>query len=118
MTVPEPFDTLRDRKEFHKGGSPMITFEYRFDILPGKSDAYQKYVKGQGKNIWSKYRGVKGVRKYKSMLGGSSPQRVVQVDLDSLAVLEKILSDPGFRKAKEKFHGMVTNVSDSLLVSL
>jgi hypothetical protein len=43
---------------------------------------------------------------------------VVQVDLDSLAALEKILSDPGFRKAKEKFHGMVTNVSDSLLVSL
>ena len=96
----------------------MITFEYRFDILPGKADAYEKYVKGQGKNIWSKYRGVKAVRKYKSMLGGSSPQRVVQVDLDTMATLEKILSDPGFRKAKGKFHAMVTNVSDSLLVSV
>ena len=96
----------------------MITFEYRFDILPGKADAYGKYVMGQGKNIWSKYRGVKAVRKYKSMLGGSSPQRVVQVDLDSLATLEKILTDPGFRRAKEKFHGLVTNVSDSLLVSI
>ena len=96
----------------------MITFEYRFDILPGKNDAYEKYVRGQGKNIWSKYKGVKAVRKYKSMLGGSSPQRVVQVDLDSLATLEKILSDPGFRRAKEKFHGMVTHVNDSLLVSL
>lgn len=95
----------------------MITFEYRFDILPGKAAAYEKYVKGAGKNIWSKYRGVKGVRRYKSMLGGSSPQRVVQVDLDSLATLEKILADPGFRKAKETFHGMVANVSDSLLVS-
>ena len=96
----------------------MITFEYRFDILPGKSDAYEKYVRGQGKNIWSKYKGVKAVRKYKSMLGGSSPQRVeVHLD-DALATLEKILSDPGFRKAKEKFHGMVTHVSDSLLVSL
>jgi hypothetical protein len=52
------------------------------------------------------------------MLGGSSPQRVIQVDLDSLATLEKILSDPGFKRAKEKFHGMVTNVSDSLLVSI
>jgi hypothetical protein len=116
--VPAPFDTLRDRKELPKGGSEMITFEYRFDILPGKADAYDKYVKGQGKNIWLKYKGVKAVRKYKSMLGGSSPQRVVQVDLDSLATLEKILSDPGFRKAKEKFHGMVTHVSDSLLVSI
>jgi hypothetical protein len=96
----------------------MITFEYRFDILPGKADAYGKYVKGQGKNIWLKYRGVKAMRKYKSMLGGSSPQRVVQVDLDSLAILEKILSDPGFKRAKEKFHSMVTHVSDSLLVSV
>jgi hypothetical protein len=96
----------------------MITFEYRFDILPGKAAEYDKYLKGQGKNIWSKYRGVKAVRKYKSLLGGSSPQRVVQVDLDSLATLEKILSDPGFKRAKEKFHGLVTHVSDSLLVSV
>jgi hypothetical protein len=116
--MPAPFDTLQGRKELSKGGSAMITFEYRFDILHGKVDAYEKYVKTQGKNIWSKYRGVKAVRKYRSMLGGSSPQRVVQVDLDSLATLEKILSDPGFKKAKAKFHGMVTNVSDSLLVSL
>jgi len=118
LTVPVAFDTLRDWKELSKGGSAMITFEYRFDILPGKADAYEKYIKGQGKNIWSKYRGVQAVRKYKSMLGGSSPQRVVQVDLDSLATLEKILSDPGFKKAKEKFHGLVTHVSDSLLVSI
>ena len=40
------------------------------------------------------------------------------IDLDALATLEKILSDPGFRRAKEKFHGMVTHVSDSLLVSI
>jgi hypothetical protein len=96
----------------------MITFEYRFDILPDKATGYERYVKGAGKNIWTKYKGVKAVRKYRSMLGGSSPQRVIQVDLDSLATLEKILSDPRFRKAKEKFHGMVTHVSDSLLVSI
>jgi len=96
----------------------MITFEYRFDICPGKVGEYEKYLKTQGKNIWSKYKGVKAVRKYKSMLGGSSPQRVVQVDLDSLATLEKILRDPGFKKAKEKFHGLVTHVTDSLLVSV
>ena len=96
----------------------MITFEYRFDILPGKAAEYEKYVKGAGHYIWSKFKGVKAVRKYKSMLGGSSPQRVVQVDLESLATLEKILSDPGFRRAKEKFHGLVTHVSDSLLVSI
>lgn len=96
----------------------MITFEYRFDIVPGKKSEYEKYLQGAGKDIWLKYDGVKGVRTYKSMLGGSSPQRVVQVDLESLGALEAILSDDGFRKAKDAFHGLVTHVSDSLLVQV
>ncbi|HEX9191026.1 MAG TPA: hypothetical protein VF847_02945 [Candidatus Deferrimicrobiaceae bacterium] len=96
----------------------MITFEYRFDILPGKAAEYERYVKGQGRKIWTQYRGVKAVRRYRSMLGGSSPQRIVQVDLDSLATLERILADTKFRKAKERFHGLVTHVTDSLLVSV
>ena len=94
----------------------MITFEYRFDVLPGKAAEYERYVKGAGKDIWLRFKGVKAVRTYKSMLGGSSPQRQVQVDLESLAALEKILSDPNFKKAKAKFHGLVTHVTDSLLV--
>jgi len=93
----------------------MITFEYRFDVLPGKAKDYQKYLARAGKDIWLKFAGVRAVRIYQSMLGGSSPQRVVQVDLDSLAALEKILANPEFKKAKEVFHGLVTNVSDSLL---
>jgi hypothetical protein len=93
----------------------MITFEYRFDVLPGKLDAYEKYTQGAGKDIWLGFPGVKGVRVYKSMLGGSSPQRLVQVDLESLAALEKIFSDSKFRKAKNVFHSLVTHVSDSLL---
>jgi len=94
----------------------MITFEYRFDVLPGKLRDFERYTTGPGKNIWLKFAGVQAVRVYKSMLGGSSPQRVVQVDLESLAALEKILSDPGFRKVKGVFHGLVTHVTDSLLV--
>lgn len=94
----------------------MITFEYRFDVLPGKLDDYESYVSGPGKDIWLKFDGVQAVRIYKSMLGGSSPQRVVQVDLESLAALEKIFSDSGFQKTKKIFHGLVTHVSDSLLV--
>ncbi len=96
----------------------MVTFEYRFDVLPGKLDAYEKYVGGTGKNIWLKFPGVRAVRTYRSMLGGSSPQRVVQVDLQSLGALEKIFSDSGFRRAKKVFHGLVTHVSDSLLVQV
>lgn len=96
----------------------MITFEYRFDVLPGKAAEYEKYLKGAGKDLWLKFPGVRGVRVYKSMLGGSSPQRQVQVELENLASLEKILSNPAFQKAKAKFHGMVTHVSDSLLVQV
>ena len=93
----------------------MITFEYRFDVLPGKGKEYQKYLARAGKDIWLRFSGVRSVRIYQSMLGGSSPQRVVQVELDNLAALEKILASPEFRKAKETFHGLVTNVTDSLL---
>ena len=96
----------------------MVTFEYRFDVLPGKLREYDRYTKGPGKDIWLKFKGVKAVRIYKSMLGGSSPQRLVQVDLESLAALEKIFTDPGFRKVKHVFHGLVTHVSDSLLVQV
>ena len=96
----------------------MITFEYRFDVLPGKAKDYRKYLARAGKDIWLKFSGVRAVRTYQSMLGGASPQRVVQVDLDSLAALEKILVNQAFKKAKETFHGLVTNVSDSLLVQV
>ena len=96
----------------------MITFEYRFDVLPGKMADYEKYLKGAGKDIWLKFDGVRAVRTYKSMLGGSSPQRIVQVDLESLAALESILKDPSFRKAKDTFHDLVTHVTDSLLVEV
>jgi hypothetical protein len=96
----------------------MITFEYRFDVLPGKLREYEKYTKGPGKDIWLRFKGVKAVRVYKSMLGGSSPQRLVQVDLESLAALEKILTDPSFKKVKESFHKLVTHVTDSLLVEV
>jgi hypothetical protein len=96
----------------------MVTFEYRFDVLPGKLDEYEKYTAGPGKDIWLKFKGVQAVRIYKSMLGGSSPQRLVQVDLESLGALEDILSDANFRKAKHIFHALVTHVSDSLLVQV
>ena len=96
----------------------MITFEYRFDVLPGKLREYEKYTKGAGKDIWLRFKGVQAVRVYKSMLGGSSPQRLVQVDLESLAALEKILTDPGFRKVKVVFHNLVANVGDSLLTQV
>lgn len=96
----------------------MITFEYRFDVLPGKAKDYEKYLSRAGKDIWLKFPGVRSVKVYKSMLGGSSPQRVVQVELDNLASLERIFADPAFKKAKEVFHGLVTNVSDSLLTEV
>jgi hypothetical protein len=40
------------------------------------------------------------------------------VELTNLAALEKIFASPVFKKAKDVFHGLVTNVSDSLLVEV
>jgi len=96
----------------------MVTFEYRFDVLPGKLREYERYAKGPGKDIWLKFKGVKGVRVFKSMLGGSSPQRLVQVDLENLAALERIFTDATFRRVKHIFHGLVTHMSDSLLTQV
>jgi hypothetical protein len=93
----------------------MIIFEYRFDVLPGKISEYKRYTNGVGKDIWLKYPGVKSYRIYQSIFGGATPQRVIQVELTSLATLEKIFQDKKFQKAKEKFHSLVTNVSDSVL---
>lgn len=36
----------------------MITFEYRFDVIPGKSAAYETYLKGPGKDLWLKFHGL------------------------------------------------------------
>src|ERR1039457_5976048 len=85
------------REDRNQGGSFMVTFESRFDVLPGKLRDYERYVKGSGKGIWLKFKGGKGVRGFKSMLGGSPPQQLVQGDLESLAAREKILTDPTFR---------------------
>ena len=49
----------------------MITFEYRFDVLPGKAKDYRKYLARAGKDIWLKFSGVRAVRTYQSMLGGA-----------------------------------------------
>ena len=93
----------------------MVIFEYRFDVLPGKLAEYKKYTNGAGKDLWLKFPGVKSYRVFQSIFGGATPQRVVRVELTSMEALEKILTDKKFLKAKDRFHSMVTNVSDSIL---
>lgn len=93
----------------------MVIFEYRFDVLPGKLAEYKRYTSGVGKDIWLKYPGVKSFRVHQSIFGGVTPQRIIQVELTSLAALEKIFQDKKFQKAKEKFHSLTSNVSHSFL---
>lgn len=93
----------------------MIIFEYRFDVLPGKLSEYKRYTSGVGKDIWLKYPGVKSYRTYQSIFGGGTPQRTIQVELTSLAALEKIFQDKKFQRAKEKFHSLTSHVSHSML---
>jgi len=75
----------------------MITFEYRFDVLPGKLRDYERYTKGAGKDIWLRFKGVRGVRVYKSMLGGRLRRGWSRSTSRSRRARED-LTDPAFRK--------------------
>jgi len=93
----------------------MIIFEYRFDILPGKLAEFSQYVETTGRPGWLRFPEVKGFRVYTNLFGVSSPQRVIQVDVENLAALERIFRDPGFNEVRARFHSFVTNLSHSVL---
>jgi hypothetical protein len=93
----------------------MIIFEYRFDILPGKKEAFLEYVEKEGRSAWKKFPEVKGFRVLTNIYGVSGPQRVVQVTLPDMAALEKIFSDEEFKKVRDDFHEFVTNLSHTIL---
>jgi hypothetical protein len=61
---------------------------------------------------------VKGFRVYTNLFGVSSPQHVIQVDVENLAALERIFRDPAFSEVWARFHCFVTNLSYSILVPL
>ncbi len=81
---------------------------------------------------WSYYRALsdvpKAIQSYEQAVARANQDPRWFLELDTLyelgnveparrlAALEKILSDPTFRKAKRVFHGLVTHVTDSLLV--
>jgi hypothetical protein len=96
----------------------MVIFEYRFDILPGKLKEFSEYVETTGRPGWLKFPEVKGFRVYTNLFGVSSPQRVIQVDVENLAGLERIFRDPGFSEVRTRFHSFVTNLTHSILVPL
>jgi hypothetical protein len=72
----------------------MVMFEYRFDILPGRLAEFAEYVETTGRPAWLRFPEVKGFRVYTNLFGVSSPQRVIQVDVENLAALERIFRDP------------------------
>ncbi|MFI5338323.1 MAG: hypothetical protein ACHQ7N_00600 [Candidatus Methylomirabilales bacterium] len=94
----------------------MIVFEYRFDILPGRLGEFSQYVETTGRPAWMRFPEVKGFRVYTNLFGVSSPQRVIQVDVENLAALERIFRDPAFNEVRTRFHSFVTNLTHSILV--
>ena len=96
----------------------MVMFEYRFDILPGRLAEFAEYVETTGRPAWLRFPEVKGFRVYTNLFGVSSPQRVIQVDVENLAALERIFLDPGFSEVRSRFHSFVTNLTHSILVPL
>jgi hypothetical protein len=96
----------------------MLIFEYRFDIMPGKLKEFSEYVESTGRPGWLRFPEVKGFRVYTNLFGVSSPQRVIQVDIENLAALERIFRDPVFNDVRSRFHSFVTNLTHSILVPL
>lgn len=94
----------------------MVIFEYRFDILPGKLAEFSEYVDKIGRPAWMRFPEVKGYRVYTNLFGVSSPQRVIQVDVENLAALERIFREPAFMEVRARFHEFVTNLTHSILV--
>ena len=96
----------------------MVMFEYRFDILPGRLAEFAEYVETTGRPAWLRFPEVKGFRVYTNLFGVSSPQRVIQVDVENLAALERVFRDPAFGEVRARFHCFVTNLTHSILVPL
>ena len=93
----------------------MITFEYRFDILPGKRQGFVEWVERRSRPVWLRLPEVRGYRVYHNVLDVSTPQRVIQVDVDDLSALERIFTNEEFMKLREEFHAYVCNVTESIL---
>lgn len=93
----------------------MITFEYRFDLLPGKRQDFEEWVERRSRPMWLRMPEVRGYRVYHNILAVSTPQRVIQVDVDDLAALERIFTNEEFVKLRDEFHGYVWNVTESIL---
>jgi rRNA maturation protein Rpf1 len=93
----------------------MVIFEYRFDILPGRLTEFAEYVERTGRPAWLRFPEVKGFRVYTNLFGVSSPQRVIQIEVEDLAALERIFRDPAFMEVRARFHSFVTNLSHSML---
>jgi hypothetical protein len=93
----------------------MITFEYRFDMLPGKRQEFLEWAERRSRPVWLRMQGMRGYRAYHNVLAVSTPQRVIQVDVEDLATLERIFTDEEFVKLRDEFHGYVCNVTESML---
>ena len=96
----------------------MIIFEYRFDVVPGKMKEFLKYVEQEGRPAWRQFKEVKDLRVLTNVYGVSSPQRIVQVTLTDMTALEKIFADEKFQKVRDDFHGLVYNLSHTILTEV
>jgi hypothetical protein len=93
----------------------MLTFEYRFDVLPGKRMEFVEWVEQRSRPVWLRLSEVRGYRVYNNVLAVSTPQRVIQVDVDDMAALERIFTNEEFVRLRDEFHGYVHNVTESIL---
>lgn len=92
----------------------MITFEYRYDIIPEKREEFLRWAREQAMPVWVKMPEVKGFRVYDEILLGS-PHRIVQIDVEDLGALGRLLANPEVQRIVERLRGFTMHLTESFL---
>ncbi|MBI4497578.1 MAG: hypothetical protein HY689_06765 [Chloroflexi bacterium] len=91
-----------------------MIYAIRCDVVPGKSHELDTFLRSKHLPFWMAQPGVRAFRVYEDMLVGY-PERTIEVDLEDLSCLQRILGLEEHRRLKEEFLQYATSASSQLL---
>ena len=91
----------------------MVIFIYTYDILPGKREEFDRWVKSSARlNYWPQQPEVKSMRVLENLfVAAGSPQRMIILELDSMGDLERVMEREETKKVMTEFLAFATNVN-------
>ena len=91
----------------------MITYIFEFDIVPGKEEAFWKFMEEEGTPFWLQFPQVKSYEVY-SKLGGHCAYEG-HVELKSFSDFDVIWSHPDLGQIAQKTAGFTQNTQRRFL---